>query len=195
MDAKLNYASHVQDVKKRCVDRLASIRRLSHSNWVASPHVTQILVKSCVVPSALYVAEVWSNTGLAVAKKIQAIERIYRLGALMITGCLRTTATQSLFVLAGLRPPAYEISLRLIMLQPSLEALDIRMHHNRSPVEETYPTPLSSLHNLVQAINSDIPVSALNKNSMRCAAVSHLEDKELKSWQQGTTGQQLRLTN
>ena len=195
MDAKLNCVSHVQAIKKRCISRLASIRRLSHSNWGASPHATQILVKSCVVPAALYGAEVWNHTGLAVAKKLQAIERIYRLGALMITGCLRTTATQSLFALAGLRPPTYEIPLRLIMLRPSLEALDIRMHHSRFPAKETYSTPLSALHNLVQDINSDIPISTLNKNSLRRTVVSHLEDKESKTWLQGAKGHQLRQTN
>ena len=140
-------------------------------------------------------AKVWRSSGLAEAKELQGVERVYGLGELVLAGCLPTTATQSLLALTGLRLPSYEISLRPIMLQPSFEALDIRMHQNRLPAKEAYPTPLSSLCNLVQAINRDVAVSALIKNLLRHTAESHLEGKGSKTWSQGTTGHQLRRTN
>lgn len=142
MDRKLNFRRHATEARGKAFHRLLQIRRLSSSQWGAAPWVSLILVRACVVPALLYGVEIWMASGLAENDKLKKITHAYRRGSLMITGAFRTTSTDALIALSGLRPPRQELRLRQLRLRRQLSCLEPLP----APHQGTYTSPLAAMH-------------------------------------------------
>ena len=100
LDRCLSFKTHIEKTKAKVCSRNNIISRLTGTNWGASPATLRSSALALCYSSAEYACAVWERS--THARKINpALNATCRL----ITGCLRTTTTDSLYILSGIAPP------------------------------------------------------------------------------------------
>ena len=100
LDRCLSFKTHIEKTKAKVCSRNNIISRLTGTNWGASPATLRSSALALCYSSAEYACAVWERS--THARKINpALNATCRL----ITGCLRTTTRDSLYILSGIAPP------------------------------------------------------------------------------------------
>jgi len=202
-DRKMSFSKHLSSVQTKAIRRLTQIRRLAAPLWGCDPTIVRCLVKACVLPTVLYGSEIWSP----VLKKkciINALQRVYRLGALAITGSFKTTATAAVIPLACLDYPEVDVSRRLLRIRARLDALQLTKR--ASPRSGRYASPSSCLHDLeAKVLEQDMEewertlletnhIDSVTRHIWRKASSAVWLKIEDSIWTTTTTASQLKKT-
>ena len=100
LDRCLSFKTHIQKTKAKVCARNNIVSKLTGTSWGASPSTLRSTALALCYSTAEYACPVWERS--AHAKKINpAINATCRL----VTGCLRPTPTDSLYILSGIAPP------------------------------------------------------------------------------------------
>ena len=100
LDRCLSFKAHVEKTKAKVCARNNIVSKLTGTSWGASPDTLRSTALALCYSSAEYACPVWERS--AHAKKIDpAINTTCRL----VTGCLRPTPIDSLYILSGIAPP------------------------------------------------------------------------------------------
>ncbi|KAE9524319.1 hypothetical protein AGLY_015358 [Aphis glycines] len=101
LDRALTYKTHCEKTSKKINTRNGLIRKLTGSAWGAQPHALRVSAMALCYSVGEYACPVWRSS--THAKKIDiALNTTCRL----ITGCLRNTPMDKVYLLAGIPPPS-----------------------------------------------------------------------------------------
>ena len=100
LDGSLTFKKHIQNCKAKVCTRNNILRKLISSHWEASPHTLRISALTLCYSAAQYACPVWSRSVHA-HRLDPALNDSFRI----ITGCLKSTNTNCLYLLAGIAPP------------------------------------------------------------------------------------------
>ena len=101
LDRTLSYSSHVAKVKAKTEARNNVLKKLSNTKWGASPSTIKTTALALCYSTAEYACPVWGRSAHAY-KVDPALNEACR----SITGCLKPTNVENLYLLAGIAPPA-----------------------------------------------------------------------------------------
>ena len=96
----LSYRSHILSAKAKVNTRNNILRILTNSKWECTPHILRTSALALCYIAAKYACPVWSRLGHA-SKLNATLNNACR----TITGCLKSTNTSNLHLLAGIAPP------------------------------------------------------------------------------------------
>jgi hypothetical protein len=100
LDRTLSYKTHIEKTRSKVCSRNNILNKLTGSRWGARPDTLRSTALALCYSSAEYACPVWGRS--THAKKVDpALNSSCRL----ITGCLRSTPTESLYTLAAIAPP------------------------------------------------------------------------------------------
>lgn len=100
LDRCLSFKTHTEKTKCKVSARNNIIRKLTGTTWGANPQTLKSTALALCYSAAEYACPVWERA--AHAKKLDpALNASCRL----ITGCLKSTPTDRLYILAGIAPP------------------------------------------------------------------------------------------
>lgn len=136
LDKGLYFHKHLESVLGKAYRRLYTIKKLSRVHWGLLPWISRHLFIAAVQPAVLYGAEVWAHR-ISIQYFSNKLDRVSRLGALMITGCYSVTSSISLFMLAEISPLSLLVTARLLQFSPTL------FHHGIHPSQAPGGTHLS----------------------------------------------------
>ena len=103
LDRCLSFKTHIEKTKAKVCSRNNIISRLTGTNWGASPATLRSSALALCYSSAEYACAVWERS--THARKINpALNATCRL----ISGCLRSTTTDSLYILSGIAPQRFD---------------------------------------------------------------------------------------
>lgn len=104
LDSKLSWKSHISKQAQKALATFWACRRMFGQTWGLKPRMVRWIYKAIVVPQLIYASVVWWPA-LRRATNRKALDRVYRLTGLGITGALSTTPTLALGALVNLPPP------------------------------------------------------------------------------------------
>ena len=105
LDRTLSYKQHIEKVKGKVRTRNNFLHKLANSSWGANTFTLRATALALCYSVAEYACPVWERSSHA--KKVDASLND---SCRCITGCLRPTNVDSLYVLAGIAPPGVRIS-------------------------------------------------------------------------------------
>ena len=94
------FKMHIQNCKAKVCTRNNILRKLISSHWRASPHTLRISALALCYSAAEYAYSVWSRSAHA-----HRLDPALNGSCRIITGCLKSTNTNCLYLLAGIAPP------------------------------------------------------------------------------------------
>ena len=97
LDCTLSYRSHILSTKAKVSTRNNILRKLTNSKWGCTPHTLRTLALALCYTASKYVCPVWSRFAHA-SKLDPALNNACQ----TITGCLKPTNTNNLYLLAGI---------------------------------------------------------------------------------------------
>lgn len=101
-DEQLSFFSHVKTVVGRCQTLLRQPHKFCGQFWGYSPAIIHHLIRATFFPVLTYGSICWSPA--IKQAELSVITKAVRAAEIMITGCLRTTSTEAVSVLAGILP-------------------------------------------------------------------------------------------
>ena len=100
LDRTLSYRKHINNIKAKVSTRNNIMKKLTNSEWGASPQTLRMTALAMCYSTAEYACPVWERS--CHSKKLNpALNHSCRL----ITGCLKPTNIHKLYLLAGIAPP------------------------------------------------------------------------------------------
>ena len=100
LDRSLTFKKHIQNCKTKMCTRNNILRKLISSQWGASPHTLRISALALCSSAAEYACPVWSRSAYA-----HRLDPTLNDSCRSITGCLKSTNTNCLYLLAGITLP------------------------------------------------------------------------------------------
>ncbi|XP_044766795.1 uncharacterized protein LOC123322831 [Coccinella septempunctata] len=100
-DRKLNWKSHIEQLKNRCRRSLDIIKELSHTKWGAEPKKLLILYRALVMSRLDYGSIVYSSARKTVLSKLDSV---HNMGIRLCIGAFKTSPSQSLYCESGIMP-------------------------------------------------------------------------------------------
>ena len=97
MDRSLTFRRHLESLRKKLTTRVAFLRRLVGSSWGAGARTLRLATLALIHSAAEYCAPVWSRSA-----HTRLIDKPINNALRLMTGCLRPTPTDKLFVLSGI---------------------------------------------------------------------------------------------
>ena len=130
LDRCLNFKTHIQKTKAKVSARNNIVSKLTNTRWGASPQTLRSTALALCYSTAEYASPVWERS--THAKKLDpALNASCRL----ITGSLRPTNTDSLYILAGIAPPAIRRSAASMKQRQQQEIDERHPMFNQPPVQ------------------------------------------------------------
>lgn len=168
MDSRLRWDDHREKVESKATKRLSALSALASSTWGAGLINLRQVYRAMIVPQMLYGCSAWHIPGARSTGRgrgsamLNAISRIQRRAAQIITGAFRTTAGSAVDVETHLLPTPQQLD------QAALEAI---MRIRTTPLREEIASSRnsnkneSSLDRLsnVLANKYDVPLERLEK--------------------------------
>ena len=107
LDQCLSFKTHVEKRKAKVCARNNIISKLADTRCGASPATLQSTTMALCYSSAEYACPAWERSTHAWERSTHARKMDPPLNAIcrLITGCLRPTPTDSLYILSGIAPP------------------------------------------------------------------------------------------
>ena len=100
-DSKLNWVSHLKELKARCLKTLDILRALSHTTWGADRKHMLILYKALVASKLAYGCEVYSS---ATEARLKVLDAVHNAGIRIASGAFKSSPITSMLVDAGELP-------------------------------------------------------------------------------------------
>ena len=100
LDRTLCYKQHIHNTKMKVVTRNNLLRKLSNSKWGANANTIRTTALALSYPVAEYAAPVWTRSPHA-----QKLNTELTSACRAVTGCLKPTNIEDLYLLAGIAPP------------------------------------------------------------------------------------------
>ena len=142
LDRTLSYKQHIEKVKRKVRTRNNLLHKLANSSWGANTLTLRATTLALCYSVAEYACPVWEKSSHA--KKVDASLND---SCRCITGCLRPTNVNSLYVLAGIAPPGFRNS--VARTERRRQADDTRNPcHNHRPA----PSRLKSRKSFLYAV-------------------------------------------
>lgn len=124
LDPKLLWNEHILKKSGAAVRALWQCKQAVRSTWGVSAKLTKWIYEAVVKPLLVYGCLFWAEA-LRKQKPLQQINKVQRLGCLMITSALRTAPLQTLEVLSGVLPLDLYIKYRATSTAYRLKALGL----------------------------------------------------------------------
>jgi len=141
LDRSLTHRQHLESLSKKLTARVGLLRRLASSKWGSNTKTTRTATLALIHSAAKYCASVWCRS-----KHTRLVDKLIHDALRLVTGCLRPTPINNLFVLAGNIPTelrrkrsALSLSRRTIELEhllhdqllftPSTQKLELKSRH------------------------------------------------------------------
>ena len=135
-DEKLTWKNHVEKISQKATDNSIKLAACSRLNWGLGGEVMKSLYTTCIQPILTYGCMVWASATTK-ATYINLLRRAQRIAALSITGCLRTTSTDAVLVLAGIIP--IEITLQELAARATEKAWNnINLRERRLVLDDAF---------------------------------------------------------
>ena len=100
LDRSLTFKAHVSKLKGKVSTRNALLHKLSTSSWGSNPSTIRSTALALSFSAAEYACPVWGRS--AHAKKL---DPVLNTSCRCITGCMKPTKTDDLYLLSGIAPP------------------------------------------------------------------------------------------
>ena len=100
LDRCLTFRSHVDKTRAKVSTRNNILSKLTNTKWGASASTLRTTALSLSFSAAEYACPAWERSGHA-----KRLDSVLNTSCRKITGCLRSTNMQSVYVLAGIAPP------------------------------------------------------------------------------------------
>ncbi|KNZ77457.1 Putative 115 kDa protein in type-1 retrotransposable element R1DM [Termitomyces sp. J132] len=143
LDQELRFKEHVAYAQGKGTAAAMQTKRLVKVNGGVSGSLARRLYEAVVVPNMLYAADVWCASGVRMEDGtrqkargfLEKMQRVQRMGALQITGALRTTPTDLLEAHAGIEPMDLRIQRMCVTAAARIAAMP-DTHPLRKPAEK-----------------------------------------------------------
>ena len=99
LDRALTFRRHLQTLRQKLTSHVGLLRRLAGSSWDANATILRTATLALVHSMAEYCALVWCRSA-----HTHLIDKSINDAWRLVTECLRPTATDNLFILAGIQP-------------------------------------------------------------------------------------------
>jgi ribonuclease HI len=147
-DSKLHWKQHIIQQCAKANALLLKLKAVTKKKWGLPQKTNLFIYKRVIEPILLYGCAVWSKS-LEKASLVSLLRRSQRLAALAITGALRTTSTDALFVLSGLKPidltASERSAMEFIRITENQKLSDMLDAQNQLYIHESSPIHNSSL--------------------------------------------------
>lgn len=100
LDRCLSFKTHIEKTKCKVSARNNIISKLTGSTWGASPQTLKSTALALCYSTAEYACPVWER-----ATHAKKLDPVLNVSCRLITGCLKPTPTDRLYILAGIAPP------------------------------------------------------------------------------------------
>ena len=100
LDRTLNYKQHILNTKMKVATRNNLLKILANSKWGTNARAIRSTALALCYSTAEYAAPAWARSSYA-NKLSQVLNQAYR----SITGCLKPTNVEDLYLIAGIAPP------------------------------------------------------------------------------------------
>ena len=130
LDRSLSFRAHVEKTKAKVCTRNNILSKLTNIKWGARPETLRTTAVALCFSAAEYACPAWERSPHA-----KKIDPALNASCRAITGCLRPTNTNSLYLLAGIAPPDIRraVASRAERLRQTTD--------NRHPLHGHVPTP------------------------------------------------------
>ena len=102
LDYKLSWSYHCQKVSQKCLAALSRCRRIVGPRWGLAPKIMRWVYTAIVRPALLYGAVVWC-TSVKNNSRMKVLRKVQRAAGLAICSGLKSTPTDALECISGLR--------------------------------------------------------------------------------------------
>ena len=168
LDRTLSYKQHIEKVKGKVRTRNNLLHKLANSSWGANTSTLRATALALCYSVAEYACPVWERSSHA--KKVDASLND---SCRCITGCLRPTNVDSLYVLVGIAPPGVRRSVAS-RTERRRQADDTRHPcHNHQPAPSRLKSRKSFLHE-VQPLSQPPQTARLTLWEEQRSAKQHL---------------------
>ena len=113
IDKNLNWKAQIMHALGKGTKWVMQVKRIARPTWGIMPHYAKRLYQSMAIPRMLYAAEIWASqvkgkvsTKQGTSTAIKHLTTLQRAGAIVITGGLQTSPTDTLDASAYLMPAA-----------------------------------------------------------------------------------------
>ena len=113
VDSSLSWSRHVRETCQICMARLRTLRRLCATYWGLHPQVVETLVKGIIFPRLFYGVSAWGGV-VRFQQRLQDIDRVLRMSAVVTLGLLRTTSGVKALAVCGWLPADLAIRHELV---------------------------------------------------------------------------------
>ena len=113
VDSSLSWSRHIRETCQICMGRLRALRRLCATYWGLHPQVVETLVKGVIFPRLFYGVCAWGGV-VRFQQRLQAIDRVLRLSAVVTLGLLRTTSGVKALAVCGWLPADLAIRYEIV---------------------------------------------------------------------------------
>ena len=100
LDRTLSYKEHMHNIKMKVATRNNLLRKLSNSKWGTNASTKRTTALALCYSVAEYAAPVWARSSHA-----QKLNPELNSACRAVTGCLKPTNAEDLYLLAGIAPP------------------------------------------------------------------------------------------
>ena len=149
LDRTLSYKEHIHKLKCKTSARNNILRTLSNTKWGAKPATIKTTALALCYSTAEYECPVWEMSK-HVSKLDPALNEAFR----FITGCLRPTSVENVYLLAGIAPPGVRRS--TISRQERRKQTEVLMHslYSHKPVNKRLKSRNSFVHSVTPLGNT-----------------------------------------
>ena len=177
LDRVLTYRQHLESQRKKLTTRVSLLRRLAGSSWGAGAMTLRIATLALVHSAAEYCAPVWSRSA-----HTRLIDKPINDALRIVTGCLRPTPTDNLYVLAGIQPSELRRKQAVLSLACRAQEPEHLLHNRLSSLPYGGHRQLKSRHPFVPAA-----LELLNDLNKANIGVAHWADYRWNMEWQGNT--------
>jgi len=167
LDRTLSYKKHIQNTKMKVTTRNNLLRKLSTSKWGSNASTIRTTALALSYSAAEYACPVWSRSPHA-SKLDPELNNACR----SITGCLKPTNVEELYLLAGIAPPDIRRNVCARVEKKKQETNAAHSLHGHVPAESR----LKSRHCFLSSVRSaDFPAKVIRRSEWqrRQNATSH----------------------
>ena len=100
LDRTLSYKTHIHNTKMKVATRNNLLKKLANSRWGTNARTIRTTALALCHSTAEYAAPVWERSAYA-----HLLNTELNQACRAITGCLRPTNVENLYLLAGIAPP------------------------------------------------------------------------------------------
>ena len=167
LDRSLTFRRHLESLRKKLTTRVGLLRRLAGSGWGAGATTLRTAALALVHSAAEYCAPVWCRSA-----HTRLIDKPINDALRIVTGCLRPTPIDNLFVLAGILPTELRRKKAVLSLARRAQGPESILHERLLSLPYGGNRQLKSRHPFVPAALKLLDEFSKSDTSVACWAES-----------------------